>query len=104
MWDNCIYVEHCVVFGLAPSSSIQGTIADTLLDVLAANGIAPALKWVDDFMFFHSPMPNSLLADPQFHFDVQSILSISELLGIPWHPITLKGQDFGSSVTYMLDM
>jgi hypothetical protein len=101
MWAGHIYVEHCAVFGLAPSGGIQGTVADALLDVLVASGITPALKWVDDFVFFHFPLPNSPPANPHFQFDLKSILSISEPLGIPWHPVSVKGQDFGSLVTYV---
>jgi hypothetical protein len=101
MWEGLIYVEHCAVFGLAPSGGIQGTVADALLDILAADGIAPTLKWVDDFVFFRFPVPGSPPDQPSFSFDLQSILSISAPLSVPWHPVALKGQDFSSSVSYV---
>jgi hypothetical protein len=103
MWDDLIYVEHCAVFGLAPARGIQGAPADALIDILAHEGIAPVLKWVNDFIFFRSPTIScsSSCTGPSFTYDLDSILDISRPLGIPWHPIAVKGQIFLSSVTYV---
>ena len=62
------------------------------------------VKWVDDFVFFHSPTTSlSQIAPtpPLFAYDLNTILNFMSPLGIPWHPISQKGQDFGLTLAYV---
>lgn len=103
IWQNKIYVEHCAVFGLATSGGIQGHITDAAVAIFKYHGVDEVKKWVDDFVFFCIPTSHtsSESLDPVFmyHIDLSTILQISKPLGIPWHSITNKGQDF----TFMFD-
>jgi len=104
-WQDKIYVGHVAVEGLATVGSIQGTPADALLDILCVHGIKHVFKWVDDFIIFHIPirLEDELSGSfPVFDFDLASLFSITGPLGIPWNPIERKGQDFTSSVRYMV--
>jgi len=95
MWKGMIWVEHCAIFSLASSGGIQGLPADVAVTILKSKGIKNILKWVDDFAFIH--MPAKLLSQcamPLFDYDLDTILDITRPLGIPWHCVKDKGQDF----------
>src|SRR5882724_3394254 len=101
-WKNNVYVQHIAIEGLATAGGIQGTIANATVKLLKFHTIDPAIKWVDDFIFFWSSSEPVLYPfPPVFHYDLSTIHSITEPLGIPWHPITKKGHDFQSSFTYV---
>jgi hypothetical protein len=99
-----IYIEHWAVFGLSPAGGIQGTPADAAIAIFMSKGIDFVIKWVDDFAFFRSPInsytdPSGILRHI-FCYDLDMILAISEPLGIPWHPVLSKGQDFATTFEY----
>src|SRR5882724_469247 len=101
-WKNNVYVQHVVIEGLATAGGIQGSIMDTTATLLKFHKIDPAIKWVDDFIFFQSlSEPVLCTFPPVFHYDLSTICSITEPLGIPWHPISKKGHNFQSSFTYV---
>ena len=100
-WNGDIYVKHCAVFGLAPSGGIQGTVADVLINVFNFHGIKDAMKWVDDFIFFCSPTGSHLSSQFIYNYDLDTVLSISSPLGVPWHPYWVKGSDFAILVTFV---
>ena len=60
---------------------------------------------MDNFVFFHSPttslLPQIARLTPSFTYDLNTILTFTAPLGIPWHPISQKGQDFGPTFTYI---
>ena len=45
-------INTCACFGKKSSGGLFGFFGDALLDILRAAGIGPALRWVDDFIFF----------------------------------------------------
>src|SRR5882724_1832226 len=103
-WHDNIYVGNVVVEGLATAGGIQGTPFDTLLDILLHHGIRHVFKWVDDVVIFCSPSHSfsSISTPPQsFDFDLKYVFHIMSPLGLPWHPIEKKGQDFASMVKYL---
>ena len=55
LWKGGVYVQHIMIEGIATAGSIQGCITDATLAVLKFHEIEPAVKWVDDFVFFSSP-------------------------------------------------
>jgi len=91
-WCDSIYVQHNSIKNLSSAGGIQGTPADACIDILHANKIHPIFKWVDDFVIFHSP---SLLCLPD------AVFYVTDPLGIPWHPVSKKGQDFGMTFKYL---
>ena len=86
MWKGMIWVEHCTVFSLASSGSIQGLSADVAVAILKSKGFKNVLKWLDDFAFICVPAkPLSQCTMLLFEYDLDTILDITRLLGIPWH-------------------
>jgi len=87
------------------AGKIQGHPANMLVTVFSLKSISPVLKWVDDFVFFCAPSHSYLDAKGTIQhlylYDLASILDIKRPLGIPWHPIEAKGQDFGPMVSYV---
>jgi len=101
-WRNAIYVQHNAVEGLSLAGRIQGALADACIEILHANKIGPVFKWVDNFVIFRSPVASGPLTDVyKYDYDLTKVTDITDLLGIPWHPLSKKGQDFGSSFTYL---
>src|SRR5882672_3895252 len=105
MWHKKIYIDHCAMEGLSSSGNIQGVPADALVAIIKHHGVDNVLKWVDDFCFFRVPASSSPDGKGGFTHrystDITSILSVTDLLGVPWHPVEVKGQDFVSSVAYI---
>ena len=98
MWDNQIWTEHCVIFSLALSGDIQGTVADALINVLKHHSTDVTMKWVDNFIFFCSPSYSlSILCHNSsfvYSFDLNTIIKIMTPLRILWHPPSVKGNNF----------
>jgi len=61
MWQEKIYIDHCVMEGLSSSGNIQGVLADALVVILKHHGVDNILKLVDDFCFFWVPTASSSL-------------------------------------------
>src|SRR5882724_7637846 len=101
-WQNDIYIQHNSIKGLSLAGGIQGTPADACIEILCTNKIAPVFKWVDDFVIFRSPAASHPLTDIDvYDYYLTNVTKIMDLLGIPWHLISKKGQYFGPSFTYL---
>ena len=106
-WEGSIYVGHVAVEGLATAGGIQGCLANAMLNILCHRGIPDVFKWVDDIVIFQLPIASSFDArsssGDQFSYsiDLQYFFNVTSPLGIPWHPINKKGQDFAPSVKYV---
>src|SRR6266481_5779649 len=106
-WEGSIYVGHVAVEGLATAGGIQGSLADAMLDILCHRGIPDVFKWVDDVVIFWSPTLSSSLGGPSdtrdytYPIDLAYFFNVTSPLGILWHPIESKGQDFAFSVKYI---
>ena len=104
-WRNKIYVDHCAMEGLSSSGNIQGIPVDALVALLNHHGVDKVLKWVDDFCLFHIPFTTASVEKdemiPCYSTDIHLILTFTCPLGVPWHPVTTKGQDFASTVPYV---
>jgi len=102
-WKGAVYVQHVAIKGLATAGGIQGNIPDATLAILKYHEVEPAVKWVDNFVFFRVPVPteHSCTSPLNFKFKLSTILEITSPLGIPWHPISKKGHDFKSLFAYI---
>ena len=58
------------------------------------------LRMYSYVVIFHVPVSSSCGALPSFSFDL-STFHITAPLGVLWHPIEKKGQDFAFSVKYV---
>ena len=93
-WRDEIYVQHNAVEGLSSAGGIQGTPADTCIEILHANDISPVFKWVNDFVIFRSPSDHHTTltdrsydydTDCTYAYDLTCMMQITDPLGIPWH-------------------
>ena len=48
-------INLCNDFGLTSAGGIYGKLGDATLDIFCGQGIGPALRWVDDHIFFRIP-------------------------------------------------
>ena len=105
MWRQGIYVQHVAIEGLATAGGIQGNVTDACVAILNWHGIKPVVKWVDNFIFFCTPVmpsPGHAASLPHMYpYDLNRILALTTPLGIPWHPISCKGQDFSTTFSYV---
>jgi len=104
-WNGSIYVRHVAVEGLTTAGGIQGNTTDALLDILWHHRILHIFKWVDDVIIFRSLVCSFINVDsmPEFTygFGFDLVFDITMPLGVPWHLIESKGQDFTSSIKYI---
>src|SRR5882724_9705139 len=109
-WQDEIYIQHNAVEGLSSAGSIQGMPANACIEILHANDISPVFKWVNNFVIFRSPSDRhatltnhsyDCVSDCTSAYDLTCMMQITDPLGIPWHPISKKGQDFGLSFKYL---
>jgi len=101
-WRDNIYIQHNAIEGLASAGGIQGAPADACIEILRVHKISPVFKWVNDFVIFRSPSSSHLPTDQYYYdYDLPCMTKITEPLGIPWHPISKKGQDFGQMFKYL---
>jgi len=90
-WKDSVYIQHIAIEGLATAGGIQGSVADATVAILKVNDVEPIVKWVDDFVFFRSPLITTTHSlEPSFKFNLQDILDVTAPLGIPWHPFLAK--------------
>jgi hypothetical protein len=103
--------DRILPFGLATAGGIQGTIADAVIDILGGFGFKPTIRWVDDIICFREPSgpPSSQPYEDvplqqgtphpfSYAYNLLNITERSDPLGIPWHPVDIKGQDFAFSI------
>jgi hypothetical protein len=104
-WLHGIYVKHNAVFGLGPAGGIQGTPADACIKILKSKRIGPMLKWVNNFCFFcmlsTSILDANGIAQHSYSYNLNMIHAMTHPLGIPWHPVKKKGQNFSSTILYV---
>jgi hypothetical protein len=104
-FDNLCYIDHAAPFGAASAGFAFGRVADTMMAILRAHNIGPAKNWVDDFVFFRSPIttktsPPTLPSTPYtYPYDLNTIESITQPLGWPWKHS--KTKPFDSTFTYL---
>ena len=90
--------------GLSSSGNIQGCPANTLIAIFKSKSISPALKWVDNFVLFHTPSSSFINTGGTtrytYPYDLSAVMDVTNYLGILWHPIDVKGHEFKSTVPY----
>ncbi len=97
------YIQHCGPFGARSSESNSGQISGCTMEIWRYEGISPSFKWSDDHTIFRFPVrgDGSLNNPFVFSYDSRRVLDSVASLGVPWHPLTQKGQDFSNSFVYV---
>ncbi len=97
------YIQHCSPFGARSSESNSGQISGCTMEIWRYEGISPSFKWSDDHTIFRFPVKGDGSPSNPFIFpyDSQRVLDSVVPLGVPWHPLTQKGQDFSNSFVYV---
>jgi hypothetical protein len=78
---------------------------DAMMAIIQARNIGPAKNWVNDFVFFCSPLSSedptssSSSATCVYPYDLDTINSITQPLGWPWKHS--KTKPFNSTFTYL---
>ena len=72
------------------------------MEVWALMHVDPVINWSNDLNIFHFPLHGDGSPGSPFiyHYDSRQILDLVAPLGIPWHPLEKKGQDFSFLMTY----
>ena len=65
-WEESIFVDTALPFGLSSAPKIFSAVADALLWIMLAKGVNRALHYLDDFIFFGRPS----LRECQSAFDI----------------------------------
>ena len=74
-WKDQVYVDRAVMFGLASSAGVFGSIADMLVTIYNAAGFTALLKWVDDFFVIR--LPNQ-------YWTEQDFMDLTGYFSVPW--------------------
>ena len=89
-WDGLVYVDRAVMFGLASSAGVFGSIADMLIAIHKRAGFFPIIKWVDDFLVIR--LPGNSWTEEDF-------MNLTAQAGVPWSPT--KHRRFASNQRYI---
>ena len=105
MFEDSLFLDHVLPFGLTPASGLQGEVADAIVDIWDTLYVGPTLKWVDDFNLFRSPSPQGQflgICDGEvyrYDYDLEHAKALISHLSVPWHKE--KGQPFRDTVKYI---
>src|SRR5882762_2581556 len=75
LWNDRVYVDRAVMFGLSSSAGVFGSVADMLVAIYQEAGFTALLKWVDDFFVIRLP--------DQFWTE-QEFMDLTGYFGVPW--------------------
>ena len=76
-WNNRIYIDTCLPFGLRSAPKLFNVLADLLSWILAQHQISPVLHYLDDFLTLGPP------ESPVCAHNLDTIKKVCSLLGIP---------------------
>jgi len=97
-WQGQFFIDHVLPFSLATAPGIQGNVANVVVDLLLHWEFGPVFKWVDDFNFLHEQYASITGLDSSvsysYAYGLSDIIMKTDILGIPWHPVTKKGHNF----------
>lgn len=80
-WNDKVWVDHAVMFGMASSAGVFGAVADMLVALYNAAGFGPISKWVDDFLV--ARLPGQSWTEEEF-------IGLTADLGVPWNEAKLR--------------
>lgn len=103
MHNGKYWVDHCNPFGLCTAHGLLGMVTDFLRRIMLLSWVYAVLKWVDDIVLFRIAIATLPSSDGtpryQYRYDLEFIISLFVILGVPWHPI--KRSIFADVFTYL---
>ena len=76
-WNNNIYIDTCLPFGLTSAPKLFNILVDLLLWIVGEKGVAPILHYLDDFLLLAPPSSDACLNNLNIVKDVCLQLDIS---------------------------
>ncbi|KAG8744164.1 hypothetical protein FRC10_010733 [Ceratobasidium sp. 414] len=98
-WGGQFWVDHRVPFGAASSNGIFGRCGDAMARIYQLRGLGQVFKWVDDFLFIHSPLGRYTPSHNLPLFSEEVIYELAARLGWPWKIAKTVG--FATLFTYL---
>ena len=84
-WNNQIYIDTCLPFGLCSAPKLFNILADLLSWILRSKGVLPVLHYLDDFLTLGPPLTTTCVED------LTTIKEVCLQLGIPLALDKVKG-------------
>ena len=96
------YMTHTALFGASGSESNSEEPRDFAVKVWTLLDVDLIVNWSDDLNIFRFPIDGDRSSESPFIYCYNSkqILHLVASLGILWHPLEKKGQDFSFTTTY----
>ena len=92
-WNNNIYIDTCLPFGLRSAPKLFNILADLLLWIVEAKGVSPILHYLDDFLILAPPSSDTCLNN------LNTVKEVCSQLGIPLALEKLEGPS--QSLTFL---
>jgi len=99
-WNNVIYIDTCLPFGLHSAPKLINILADLLTWMLERQGDSPVIHYLDDFLSMGPALSNkyqkNLITIQQLCTQLGILLALEKLEG-PTHCLTFLGIKIDSS-------
>ena len=92
-WNNNIYIDTCLPFGLRSAPKLFNILADLLSWIVEEKGVAPILHYLDDFLLLAPPSSDACLSN------LNIVKDVCLQLGIPLALEKLEGPS--QSLTFL---
>ena len=76
-WNNSIYIDLCIPFGLCSAPKLFNVAADLLQWIAEYNGVIPLLHYLDDFLILGPPQSNIC------NYNLATLKHLCRRLGVP---------------------
>ena len=92
-WDNRIYIDGCLPFGLRSAPKLFNILADLLCWIAQQHGISQILHYLDDFLLIGPPR------SPECQQNLNTFMQLCTNLGVPLAPNKMEGPS--TSLTFL---
>ena len=76
-WNNSLYIDLCIPFGLRPAPKLFNVAADLLQWIAKHHGVTPLLHYLDDFLTLGPPQSDVC------HHNLNTLIHLCHQLGVP---------------------
>ena len=93
LWENKIYIDQVLPFGLRSAPIIFSAVADALLWIMTQRGASWAIHYIDDFLTMGSP------GSTECEDNMKIMQQTADLAGLPLEPSKSEGP--ATSLTFL---